>query len=65
MLIIGKIRLIICIKCYNIIVRGDDMQLRNTKIFMENLKEDNKLDSYAVMVYKNGEKQLISSEKCK
>lgn len=38
------------------------MQLRNTKIFMENLKEDNKLDSYAVMVYKNGEKQLISSE---
>ena len=38
------------------------MQLRNTKILMENLKEGNKLDSYAVMVYKNGEKQLISSE---
>ena len=38
------------------------MQLRKTKIFMENMKEDNRLDSYAVMVYKNGEKQLITSE---
>lgn len=38
------------------------MQLRNTKIFMENMRTDSKLDSYAVMVYKNGEKQLITSE---
>lgn len=38
------------------------MNLRNTKIFMENLKKDNNLDSYAVMVYKNGDKQLITSE---
>lgn len=29
---------------------------------MENLRENNALDSYAVMVYKNGEKQLVVSE---